>query len=213
MEKMTGKQQLRLAEIFKRKSTRPHLRSQRSNEEERFLWSTLSTARTASGRGTGVRPLWCRQKTSCAIVHGLYTLCLIHSHHPHTSHNLNSLLVAKKNKKTLWVDITQLESLSLLFPLHRFFLFFVFFLSFYLNSWYARGRKRVVIILWCAAPSLCSGYYKGTGREAGRVMLCYAVLRYAMHAQCGENAGIMGISIQRRAKQGPGLNVHNLSSH
>lgn len=140
------------------------------------------------------------------ILYALFTLIIL------TRLTISTLYLLPKKTKTLWVDITQLEPLSLLFPLHRFF-FFVFFLSFYLNSWYARGRKCVVIILWCAAPSLCSGYYKGTGREAGRAMLCYAVLRYAMHAQCGENAGIMAISIQRRAKQGPGLNVHNLSSH
>lgn len=53
-----------------------------------------------------------------------------------------------------------------------------FFLSFYLNSWYARGRKCVVIILWCLVQPVAR-YYKGTGRRPCETTLCCAMLCYA----------------------------------
>lgn len=118
------------------------------------------------------------KKTSCAIVHGLYTLCLIHPCHPHTSHlsmtDFNSLLVAKKNFGLISY-FTQLKSLSLHFPppLHCFFVF-VFLVQFLICK---RQNMRSYHSLMCSPISLqrVARYYKGTG-----MLPCYATLCCAM---------------------------------
>lgn len=123
------------------------------------------------------------RKTSCAIVHGwyinilyaLFTLliltCLISPRQIY-----NSLYLLPKNLKSLRVDIMFHAALP---SLHRFFLlFFCFvFLSFYLNSWYARGENRRISLQQAVR------YSKGAGGRPryATLMLCYvnAMLRYA----------------------------------
>lgn len=99
-----------------------------------------------------------------------------------SSSQLSQLSTCCQKKKNLWVDITQLD-LSF-FPLHCFFVF-VFLLEFLICK-----REKIFDVLPHVSLQQVARYYKGTGRRP-----CYAVLRYAMHAQCGghyENAGIMG---------------------
>lgn len=122
-----------------------------SKEVERFLWSALSTARIASG---GVQRLTSAVSSESLVCHRPWPIylnfmpySLSTSSHVSSLHT-RSLLAAKKK---LWVDITASIAISA-FPPALLLLFSFFFLSFYLNSWYARGRKRVVIILWCAGP-------------------------------------------------------------
>lgn len=107
------------------------------------------------------------------ILYALFTLVILTT--------LTTLYLLPK-KKNLWVDITQLD-LSF-FPLHCFFVF-VFLLEFLICK-----REKIFDVLPHVSLQQVARYYKGTRRRP-----CYAVLRYAMHAQCGghyENAGIMG---------------------
>lgn len=122
--------------LFKQKSTRPRLRSQTKEIKGggKVCVQRSQSSMSCLGRGSASNLLCC-QRTSCAILHGLYTLCLIHSPHPITCHisspDLNTLLVAKKKRKPLISYFSR--SLSrYLCPSPS--LDYVMFLSFYLNS-------------------------------------------------------------------------------
>lgn len=121
-----------------------------SKEVERFLWSALSTARIASG---GVQRLTSAVSSESLVCHRPWPIylnfmpySLSTSSHVSSLHT-RSLLAAKKKTLGWYHSFNRYLCFSPCIASSSFF-----FLSFYLNSWYARGRKRVVIILWCAGP-------------------------------------------------------------
>lgn len=168
------------------------LRLKRSKEEERFLWSTLSTARIASGGVQRLTSLVSSEKphVPSSMAYILYALLTRHPHASHLSTPDLYLLPKKKKKQPLgWYHAS--HSLSPYLPPHP--CITSLFLSFYLNSWYARGRECVVVIRWCAAPSLCSGWRaiiraQGGGRAMPRYpALCYACSMWWPLWKCRDN--------------------------
>lgn len=196
-------------------------RLKRSKEQERFLWSFLSTARIASGRGSASNLSGVVRKphvpsSMAYILYALVTLLILTR--LISPHQISTLYLLPKKKKTFGLIscFTQLESLSLLFPLHRFFVF-VFLLEFLI----CKRERTCSYHSWMCCPISLQRvvrYYKGTGREAATLCYANAVLRYAMHARCGghyekcrDNG--KGLLASRGGLQGPRLNVHNLSSY
>ena len=138
--------------------------------EKRFLCNTLSTARIASGGVQRLTSAAASEKphvpsSMADILYALFTLsiltCLISPRQIY-----NSLYLLPKNKKTLRVDITYHAALP---PAS---LLSFFFLSFYLNSWYARGENRRISLQRAAR------YYKRAGGRPryATLTLCYAML-------------------------------------
>lgn len=169
MEKMTDKQlgfasmKKRFFFFFKQKSTRPQTEEIKGRGKVFVKHSQNSMNCLRQGwRGSNLSGVVRKPHVPSSMA---YTLCLIHAHHPHT------ISTCCQKKPLGWYHTAQVAISAFTFsPPHA---SLSLFLSFYLNSWYARGR--IVIILWCAAPALLqrvARYNKGTGRRP-----CYAVLR------------------------------------
>lgn len=183
-----------------------------SKEVERFLWSALSTARIASG---GVQRLTSAVSSESLMCHRPWPIylnfmpySLSTSSHVSSLHT-RSLLAAKKKTLGWYHSFNRYLCFSPCIASS----FSFFFLSFYLNSWYARGRKRVVIILWCAGPvssqrgrrTIIIIIIRAQGGGHAYAALCCDTLCYACSMwwplwKCREWWEEMMISVQRRAQ-------------
>lgn len=190
-EKKTTRFCLTIIKLLPTKVHWAHLRSNAKEIEERGFCEALSTPRIASCR------VWVSNLFSVIrkphvpssmayILYALFTVFIPKYFVSLFTVDLNSLLVAKKNNNpTLdWYHVSHSLSSYLSFSPCIASLC----LSFYLNSWYARGRKCVVIVLWYAAPAFSAGgtLLKGHSKAA---MPCYIMLCYTMHAQYGGHYG------------------------
>lgn len=133
-------------------------------QEERVLWGAHSPATLASGSVSAPNLCGVVRRTSPSSTACICS-ALFQSQHVHTFH------LYQKKHVTLCAP-----------PPKPFNIAFNCFSPFYLNCWYARGRKCVCYHSWCDPPtrhppSPLTHSYKGTGRRTcyyGRARLYYA---------------------------------------
>lgn len=102
-----------------------------------------------------------------------YILYALFTHVILTRLTISTLYLLPKKQTTttgLISRFTQLESISLLFSASL-------FLSFYLNSWYARGRTMCGYHSYMCCPISLQRVGHIRAKGGGRAMLCYGVLR------------------------------------
>lgn len=135
--------------------------------EERFLCNTLSTARIASGGVQRLTSAAASEKphvpsSMADILYALFTLFIL-TRLISPRQIYNSLYLLPKNKKNPsgWYHVSRGSSPCIAS-------FFFFFLSFYLNSWYARGENRRISL------------QRAVRRRAATLCYVNAMLRYAM---------------------------------